>query len=87
MPDSDILNDRRTSGALSKKEMEAKLSMEQLMSLRRLESFGWTLRFLRQPLFQDPVPVVIQGNGKAVGILEADGRLNIDVDIQIRSHP
>lgn len=67
--------------------MEDRLSMDQVLSLRRLESFGWTLRFIRQPLFQDPVPVVMQGKGKAIGILEEDGRLRIDIDIQIRNEP
>ena len=85
MPDSEILNDRRAVIPLSRREMEDRLSVEQVISLHRLESFGWTLRFIRQPLFQDPVPVVIQGNGKAIGILDADGRLNIDVDLKIRS--
>lgn len=84
MKNSGILEDRRSPAPLSRKEMEGKLSMDQMMSLHRLESFGWTLRFIRQPLFQDPVPVVMQGKGKPIGILEEDGKLNINVDIQIR---
>ncbi|MCI0653596.1 MAG: hypothetical protein L0Y38_02070 [Methylococcaceae bacterium] len=87
MKDHETLEDRRSPAPLSRQEMEDKLSMDQMISLNRLESFGWTLRFIRQPLFQDPVPVVIQGKGKAIGILEEDGKLNINVDIQVRDEP
>ncbi|MGR9105477.1 MAG: hypothetical protein ACU843_00960 [Gammaproteobacteria bacterium] len=84
MKNSDTNKDRRSPAPLSSHEMEDKLTMDQMMSLRRLESFGWTLRFIRQPLFQDPVAVVIQGKNQAIGILEEDGRLRVDVDLQIR---
>lgn len=79
--------DRRIPVSVSRKEIENRLSLDQLVSLRQLESFGWGLRFIRQPLFQNPVPVVFQANKKAVGILEEDGRLNISVDIQTRQEP
>ncbi len=84
---SELIKNRRSPVRLSRNQMEKKLSTDQLLSLRRLESFGWTLRFIRQPLFQDPVPVVIKGKGTTIGILDEDGRLNINVDIQIRQEP
>jgi hypothetical protein len=84
MKHSDTLDNRRTPASSSRREMEAKLTMDQTATLRQLESFGWTLRFVRQPLFQDPIPVVVQGKGNVIGILEHDGRLKVDINIQIR---
>jgi hypothetical protein len=56
----------------------------QVRALRQLESYGWRLHFIRRPLFQDTVPVVTDADGKKVGILEEDGRLNLDPDIKVR---
>jgi hypothetical protein len=56
----------------------------QLMALPALERFGWELRFVRRPLFQEAVPVVCNAEGTMVGVLEEDGRLNLELDVQIR---
>ncbi len=60
------------------------LNPVQVVTLRQIEGFGWRLQFIRRPLFQDPVPVVIDADGKKIGILEEDGRLNIEPDIKFR---
>ena len=58
------------------------LSAAQCLTLRNIESFGWELRFVRQSAV--PVPVVFGPDGKTIGVLEADGRLNINVEITVR---
>ncbi|MEA2081013.1 MAG: hypothetical protein U9P00_14390 [Pseudomonadota bacterium] len=60
------------------------LNQLQILALRQIESFGWRLRFIRRPLFQDPVAVVADGDGVKIGILEEDGRINMQSDITIR---
>lgn len=60
------------------------LSELQVLALRRIESFGWKLQFIRRPLFQEPVPVVASGDGMKIGILEEDGRINMEPDIKLR---
>lgn len=60
------------------------LNTMQVRTLRQIEGFGWRLQFIRRPLFQDPVPVVIDADGNKIGILEEDGRLNIEPDIKVR---
>ena len=60
------------------------LNQLQILALRQIESFGWRLRFIRRPLFQDPVAVVADGDGVKIGILEEDGRINMQPDIKIR---
>jgi hypothetical protein len=64
--------------------LEGTLNDSQLIALPVLERFGWELRFVRRPPFQEAVPVVCNAEGTMVGVLEEDGRLNLQVDIQIR---
>jgi len=60
------------------------LNQMQIMALHQIEGYGWQLQFIRRPLFQDPVPVVIDADGKKIGILEDDGRINMEPDIKVR---
>ncbi|MEZ5541739.1 MAG: hypothetical protein R3F42_06825 [Pseudomonadota bacterium] len=53
------------------------LNEQQLISLRQIENFGWQLHFVRRPLFQDPVVVIVSAEGDRFGTLEADGRIEI----------
>ncbi|MFC3660344.1 hypothetical protein [Luteimonas notoginsengisoli] len=64
--------------------LRAGLTPAQLHALATLEQFGWTLRFVRRPLFRDPVPVVFQRDGRRFVVLEADGTLNEAPDLVIR---
>ena len=57
------------------------LNEEQTMTLRKIEGFGWQLRFIRRPLFQAVVPVVVSSTGDQIGVLEEDGRLNLEPTI------
>ncbi len=52
--------------------------------LRTIEGFGWKLFFIRRPSFQDPVIVACNQEGTSIGILEEDGRLNLDPNIIVR---
>lgn len=60
------------------------LNDAQLSELRTIESFGWQIKFIRRPLFQDVEIVVANPEGNAVGLLEEDGTLNHNPDIIIR---
>lgn len=60
------------------------LSEFQMMALRRIESFGWELQFVRRPPGHVPTPVIVSDDGKKIGILEDDGRINMSPDIDIR---
>jgi len=60
------------------------LSDDQRRSLRQIESFGWQLAFVRRPLFQDPVVVIRNGEGSKFSVLEPDGTVNDQPDIEIR---
>ena len=64
--------------------MRAGLTPEQLATLETLEHFRWALRFVRRPLFRDPIPVVVHPDGKRFVVLEADGSINESPDIKLR---
>lgn len=65
-------------------KLDETLNPAQLLALRQIENYGWSLRFVRRPLFQDPVPVVVSADGDTIGILEDDGRVNMQPDIKLR---
>ena len=46
--------------------------------------FGWHLNFVRRPLFQDPIAVIINTDGDRVGTLEADGRIDLQQNFKLR---
>jgi hypothetical protein len=60
------------------------LNADQLRALRRVEEFGWELKFIRRPLFEKAVPVVVSHDGTQYGVLEEDGGINMQPDLVIR---
>lgn len=60
------------------------MNEEQLLKLSAISKFGWEIKYIRRPLFQDPVVVVINAEGDSIGILEEDGRLNLESSIKLR---
>jgi len=60
------------------------LNEAQMAELHKIERFGWELTYIRRPLFQESVIVVSDASGKSIGILEDDGRLNLEPDIDTR---
>lgn len=61
------------------------LNDAQKSELTTIEGFGWSIKYIRHPLFQDPVVFVSSADGNSIGILEDDGRLNLNPDIQTRN--
>ena len=60
------------------------LNKLQMRALNQIEGFGWQLQFVRRPLFQDPVPVILSPDGKRYATLESDGRINMTPDSTLR---
>lgn len=60
------------------------LNQAQIGELHKIEGFGWKLVFVRRPLFQETVAIVTDAGGGSIGVLEEDGRLNLDPDIKTR---
>lgn len=57
---------------------------EQFMAMNRYSSFGWTIKFIRRPLFQDAVIVMVHADTNEVGVLNENGEIDRADDIVIR---
>ncbi|HEY1141665.1 MAG TPA: hypothetical protein VGE88_15885 [Lysobacter sp.] len=73
---------QQTPGTVS--ALRAQLNEDQKMALCELERFGWELRFIRRPLFQEAIPVVADGDRKSYSVLMPDGSLEGNPRIKIR---
>ena len=76
--------ERRQTAQSAATALRSGLTPSQLKALDTLEQFRWTLRFVRRPMFHDPVPVVFDREGKRYAVLEADGTLNETPGFKIR---
>lgn len=74
--------ERRT--APNPAELRAGLTPEQRQAVDTLEHFGWQLRFVRRPLFRDPVPVLFDRNGERYVVLQPDGTLDESQTLTLR---
>ena len=76
--------ERRQSGDLDTDALREGLTPAQLNALTTMEHFQWTLRFVRRPMFRDPIPILFHRDGKRYVVLEPDGTLNEAPDLVIR---
>jgi hypothetical protein len=79
-----MTTNRRRGEAAVPDNYKERLSEEQIAALRKLESFGWTIKFLRRPQFQDIEVVLIHSNGKSFALLSRDGELDQKTKVSVR---
>lgn len=60
------------------------LTSSQLMTLRSIENYGWSLKFVRREGRDIPMPVIFGADGKSIGIIDEDGNLDMNPKIVIR---
>ena len=77
-------SERRKDEHHSARAMRAELNEAQQETLSTLERYGWSLKFVRHPLFQPSIPVVFDADRKSFVVLEADGTLNEHPPFTIR---
>ena len=76
--------ERRRETTLDPDALRQGLTAGQLQALETLEAFKWTLRFVRRPMFLDPIPVVFDRSGERWAVLEPDGSLNESPGFRLR---
>ncbi|WP_373080340.1 hypothetical protein [Zhongshania sp.] len=76
--------DKRKGDEPIPRNLNKMLNDSQRAALTQLENFGWQLQFVRHPLFQEPVVVVVNPEGREFGVLEDDGRINMEAHIAFR---
>ena len=65
-------------------DLEARMTELQRHALKQLEGFGWSIKFVRRPLFQDPVIVLVDPSGARHAVLTEDGSIDRDTDFIVR---
>ena len=75
---------RRRQRTLDPATLRDGLTPEQLQALETLEHFQWTLKFVRRPLFREPVPVVFDRTGERWAVLRPDGTLDESPGFRLR---
>jgi hypothetical protein len=65
-------------------ELRRGLTAQQLQTLDTMSHFGWTLRFVRRPLFQPPVPVAFDRNRERFVVVAPDGSIDDAPGLQVR---
>ena len=60
------------------------LTDRQLATLDTMSHFGWTLRFVRRPMFLPPIPVAFDRNRQRYVVIEPDGSVDEDPGLAIR---
>lgn len=79
------LKDRRLTAGTSPSHLRAQLNEAQQMTLGELERFGWEIQFIRRPLFQEPIAVMVDGDRKSHAVLTPEGELDQSVGLSLRS--
>ena len=75
---------RATRGAAPENALSMLTDLQRI-ALRRIENFGWQLKFIRQPSFEPPLVVVESSSGVNIGVLDEDGGVDMNPRITLRS--
>ena len=78
------VRERRRSEGRPGNAMKRELNQDQSLALAELEKFGWELKFIRRPMFQNPVAVVFDSDRKNYAVLREDGTLDEKPGFEIR---
>ncbi|EIF42015.1 hypothetical protein DOK_16468 [gamma proteobacterium BDW918] len=80
----DMTHDKRKAAPGVPDNALSTLTDLQKIALRRIENFGWQLKFIRHPSFEPPLVVVENSTGVNIGVLEEDGGVNLNPQIILR---
>lgn len=80
-----MTNDKRKGGPIPTDDMRAQLNEAQRQALSELELLGWSLKFVRMPMFQDPIPTIVSKDNGQIGLLDPDGKIVVDKGLTVRS--
>lgn len=84
MSDKPPQRERRTGQVAIPDDMMSELNELQHQTLARLEGFGWSVGFVRRPLFQDRVVMLFDPTGRQHAVLNDDGSIDTSDDTLIR---
>lgn len=80
----EVIEDKRKGEKPIPSDLHNYINEAQQAVLNKIQDFGWSLQFIRRPLFQEPVVIAAHVSGNVYGVLETDGYFNTEPDIVIR---
>ena len=84
MVNNEPAKERRVGEVAIPDDMRSELTEMQHQTLSRLEGFGWSVGFVRRPLFQDRVVVLFDQSGQQHAILNEDGEIDKTTELEVR---
>jgi len=75
---------RVSADSVEMTQLKAGLTPKQLGTMATMEQFGWTLKFVRRPVFMPSIPVVFDRGRKRYAVIEEDGAINENPGFTIR---
>jgi hypothetical protein len=60
------------------------LTASQMVALRSIEGYGWSLHFIRREDLAVPIAVIKGADGVAIGLIDEDGNIKMNPKISIR---
>lgn len=78
------LDERRIGVDAIPEDIKTRLTQLQRYALANLEGFGWSIRFVRRPLFQEQVVLLVDPSGEQYAVLTEDGTVDRNIDFAIR---
>lgn len=79
-----VTKERRKVSESHSVELRSFLNTDQRISLQQMENFGWSLKYVRRPLFMEPVAIVFHRGILEYAVLDLDGTLNRAGDVDLR---
>lgn len=76
------IQERRIAIKQLTSQLRGQLNIDQQMTFKTLEGFGWGILFIRRPLRENPI--VVLSDGESISVLEHDGTVNDNPDIILR---
>lgn len=64
--------------------LERYLNEDQMAALEKIQQFGCVLKFVRRPVFQKTIPVLVGPDGETMGVLEESGSILWEPNIDFR---
>ncbi|SRR5690606_14718813 len=80
-----VRDERRAGEPPDQAQLRAGLTAPQLATLDTMAVFGWTLEFVRRPMFLPPQPVAFDRNRQRFVVVDADGHAHEDPSVRIRA--
>jgi len=81
----DMPRERRTGQPAVPADLHRKMNDSQKATMRQLENFGWSIAFVRRPLFLDPIIVVRSFDNGRFGVVSSDGKVEFNPELPIRN--